>query len=288
MKKTLKIVGLVLFLGSMTGMSDQSVSANTTSIHENLKLQQAEEVDLHNKKVKQAENEANWNQRQNQQSKAEAKAKQRKVDLERARKARIAEENKRKAIQSSIQKEKLSQISTSSSSQGSSSNQGVSKVSSSQSSISQVSQSTQPSVVIHQNQSSSNRYAQQEKQTSPSTSPQVTSGFNFLNHHYPIAYFSGNGAVPANNYVYRWSAIPNYYLVERMGAAGAYINGLTVGSAVTIDGHTYHVAQVLTGFKNTVEAAGKIAEILNGRIGIQTCETSSYGGYSTLTIWIAQ
>lgn len=274
-------------LGSLVCLSGQTVSANTTTVHEDLRLEKAKQTDLHDKKVKQAANEADWSKRKLQQEKD--KANQHKVKLERARKALI-EENKKQAIQSSIQKAKQSQESTTNPAKkvSNSNNRGVSKVSASQSSIASVRLSSQSSTTSQQSQSTNSNYSATEEKKPQSVAPQVTSGFNFLNHHYPIASFSGSGAVPANNYVYRWSAIPNYYLVERMGAAGAYINGLTVGSEVVIDGHTYHISQVLTGFKNTVDAASKIESTLNGRVGIQTCETSRYGGYATLTIWIAE
>ena len=62
---------------------------------------------------------------------------------------------------------------------------------------------------------------QQSAPTQAAPAPQVdTSGFNFNGHHYPIAWFSGLGYVPADGNIYRWSELPNHYLIERAGMAG--------------------------------------------------------------------
>ena len=97
-------------------------------------------------------------------------------------------------------------------------------------------------------------------QTTPA--PQVdTSGFNFNGHHYPIAWFSGTGYVPADGNIYRWSEMPNHYLIERAGMAGGTIRELGVGSKITIDGQTYTVFKVLSGVANDENAFNLLLKV---------------------------
>lgn len=118
----------------------------------------------------------------------------------------------------------------------------------------------------------------------PAAQPQTTSGFNFSGHHFGIAAFSGVGHVPADNNVYAWTALPNYYLVERTGVAGAYIWGLGYGSAVTVNGRVWHVQKIVHGVPND-QSGFDIAQSNLSTYGmaIQTCETGSEN--STLTMF---
>lgn len=118
--------------------------------------------------------------------------------------------------------------------------------------------------------------------------PQVdTSGFNFNGHHYPIAWFSGSGYVPADGNIYRWSELPNHYLIERAGMAGGTIRELGVGSKVTIDGQTYTVFKVLSGVAND-ENAFNLLTSQGAAVTFQSCD-ATYGanGLANLTIWFA-
>lgn len=210
-------------------------------------IELAKEKDLNHKKILQAKNEESWNSKKSKQ----LENKRQKVLVERKSimKSKIDHSKKTSTYEKSAESQTRKAFELSQDKE----NTSTSKYNSSTSSI------------IHssQNRSYQNNH-QQITNTTPKMAPQVTSGFNFLNHHYPIASFSGNGSVPANNYIYRWNAIPNYFLVEKLGSAGNYINELTVGSTVVIDGHTYHIVQIIHGFKNTTDAASKIAGILNG------------------------
>lgn len=123
-------------------------------------------------------------------------------------------------------------------------------------------------------------------QTTPA--PQVdTSGFNFNGHHYPIAWFSGSGYVPADGNIYSWSEMPNHYLIERAGMAGGTIRELGVGSKITIDGQTYTVFKVLSGVAND-ENAFNLLTSQGAAITFQSCD-ATYGanGLANLTIWFA-
>lgn len=130
--------------------------------------------------------------------------------------------------------------------------------------------------------------AQQSTLAQTTSAPQVdTSGFNFNGHHYPIAWFSGSGYVPANGNIYRWSEMPNHYLIERAGMAGGTIRELGVGSKITIDGQTYTVFKVLSGVAND-ENAFNLLTSQGAAITFQSCD-ATYGanGLANLTIWFA-
>lgn len=130
--------------------------------------------------------------------------------------------------------------------------------------------------------------AQQSTLAQTTSAPQVdTSGFNFNGHHYPIAWFSGSGYVPADGNIYRWSEMPNHYLIERAGMAGGTIRELGVGSKITIDGQTYTVFKVLSGVAND-ENAFNLLTSQGAAITFQSCD-ATYGanGLVNLTIWFA-
>ena len=130
--------------------------------------------------------------------------------------------------------------------------------------------------------------AQQSTPAQTTPAPQVdTSGFNFNSHHYPIAWFSGSGYVPADGNIYRWSEMPNHYLIERAGMAGGTIRELGVGSKITIDGQTYTVFKVLSGVAND-ENAFNLLTSQGAAITFQSCD-ATYGanGLANLTIWFA-
>ena len=130
--------------------------------------------------------------------------------------------------------------------------------------------------------------AQQSTLAQTTSAPQVdTSGFNFNGHHYPIAWFSGSGYVPADGNIYRWSEMPNHYLIERAGMAGGTIRELGVGSKITIDGQTYTVFEVLSGVAND-ENAFNLLTSQGAAITFQSCD-ATYGanGLANLTIWFA-
>lgn len=130
--------------------------------------------------------------------------------------------------------------------------------------------------------------AQQSTLAQTTSAPQVdTSGFNFNGHHYPIAWFSGSGYVPADGNIYRWSEMPNHYLIERAGMAGGTIRELGVGSKITIDGQTYTVFKVLSSVAND-ENAFNLLTSQGAAITFQSCD-ATYGanGLANLTIWFA-
>ncbi|CAI3315682.1 hypothetical protein CIRMBP1257_00674 [Enterococcus cecorum] len=130
--------------------------------------------------------------------------------------------------------------------------------------------------------------AQQSTPAQTTPAPQVdTSGFNFNGHHYPIAWFSDSGYVPADGNIYRWSEMPNHYLIERAGMAGGTIRELGVGSKITIDGQTYTVFKVLSGVAND-ENAFNLLTSQGAAITFQSCD-ATYGanGLANLTIWFA-
>lgn len=59
---------------------------------------------------------------------------------------------------------------------------------------------------------------QEHQTTEPKPVPiQRTDGFNIENQHFDIQWFSGDGQVPADNYVYHWNddEIFTHYLIEK-------------------------------------------------------------------------
>lgn len=108
-----------------------------------------------------------------------------------------------------------------------------------------------------------------------------TSGFNFAGHHFPIAGFSGTGQVPADNNVYQWASDSRWFLIEQGGAAGQIIKAnINMGSAVTVNGRTYHVTDLVGGISNNGTAGRYYQEHIGQHaIGFQTCD---YVGVLTL------
>ena len=137
------------------------------------------------------------------------------------------------------------------------------------------------------NTPNTNQAAAPQQSAPAQTTPAPQSGFNFNGHHYPIAWFSGSGYVPADGNIYRWSEMPNHYLIERTGMAGGTIRELGVGSKVTIDGQTYTVFKVLSGVAND-ENAFNLLTSQGAAITFQSCD-ATYGanGLANLTIWFA-
>lgn len=136
--------------------------------------------------------------------------------------------------------------------------------------------------------SSSNSTKSQSSGSGASSSQQSqaadTSGFNYLGYHYELSSFSGSGQVPADNYVYQWTSLPNHYLIERFGSAGGTIQGVGVGTEVTINGNTYTVFSKQSGVSND-ENAYNLLVSKGAAITFQTCDGP--GPNSTLTLWWA-
>ena len=138
-----------------------------------------------------------------------------------------------------------------------------------------------------QNQGNASSAATQASETPSSTVPTTvadTSGFNFGSYHFPLAGFAGTGQVPANNFVYQWASDSRWFLIEQGGNAGHVIKAnVGMGSAVTVNGRTYHVTDMVSGLSNSGAAYNYYATHINQHaIGFQTCD---YVG--VLTLWFA-
>ena len=109
---------------------------------------------------------------------------------------------------------------------------------SSSASSQQVAQSTQ--AIAPANQANT-----QQTQTSTVQSTD-TSGFNFLGHHFPVQPLSigAREHVPATEFVYQWTTDPRWYVIEQGGSAGQFSQAVGIGTAITINNHTYHVTDV--------------------------------------------
>ena len=112
---------------------------------------------------------------------------------------------------------------------------------------------------------------------------QRTDGFNIENQHFDIQWFSGDGQVPVDNYVYHWNddEIFTHYLVERKGAAGSLIWSIHVGSKIVVDNRTYTCYKILNHVDRLNGFDYLIAEQAN--LSVQTCEADEQN--SLLTIW---
>lgn len=108
-----------------------------------------------------------------------------------------------------------------------------------------------------------------------------TDGFNFNGYHYDIQWFSGDGRVPANKYIYRWDELPNHYLIEKDGAAGESIWNIQIGTIIIIDGKNYTCYKIL----HHIDPYAGYKIVLNEKANIsaQTCENDDDLG--PLTIW---
>lgn len=111
-----------------------------------------------------------------------------------------------------------------------------------------------------------------------------SSGFNFGGYHFPLAGFSGSGQVPATQYVYRWSSRSNWYLLEQGGSAGQVVkSSVGMGTAITVDGKTYHVTDIQSGLDRTTAATSYMwSHIDQHAIGFQTCDDATH-----LTLYFA-
>lgn len=125
---------------------------------------------------------------------------------------------------------------------------------------------------------------QEHQTTEPKPVPiQRTDGFNIENQHFDIQWFSGDGQVPVDNYVYHWNddEIFTHYLVERKGAAGSLIWSIHVGSKIVVDNRTYTCYKILNNVDRLNGFDYLVAEQAN--LSVQTCETDVPN--SLLTIW---
>lgn len=114
---------------------------------------------------------------------------------------------------------------------------------------------------------------------------QTTSGFNVNGHHFDIGSFSGTGLVPSDK-VYQWSSLGSWYLIDINSVAAGYAGALGVGSAVTVNGCTYHVTHVLYNQPNNSATLGTVKSMLGSNaIGWQIC--NSEGHMSNLNLWFA-
>lgn len=124
--------------------------------------------------------------------------------------------------------------------------------------------------------------------TKPVAPVNQTDGMNWNGNHYPIQSFSGvNGEKTPSwtPYVFQWTALPNYYLVEAASSAGGTIRGLSVGSEIVLNGRVLHVTQIIPGMNRKATATVNQVFSLASRhaIGLQTCDDPA-GNYIT-TIW---
>lgn len=125
---------------------------------------------------------------------------------------------------------------------------------------------------------------QEHQTTEPKPVPiQRTDGFNIENQHFDIQWFSGDGQVPADNYVYHWNddEIFTHYLIEKKGAAGSLIWSIHVGSKIVVDNRSYTCYKILNNVDRLNGFDYLVAEQAN--LSVQTCETDDPN--SLLTIW---
>lgn len=122
--------------------------------------------------------------------------------------------------------------------------------------------------------------------SSKTYAPSNQSTFSLNGHSYAVKSFSGTGTVPADNYVYAWTSLRNYYLFEYYGNAHKELASLHVGSPVVINGQTLHVREIITNVSNDGNAYDLVARKMQQyKAGWQTCEYAAYG--STLRLWFA-
>lgn len=186
-------------------------------------------------------------------------------------------------------------VSSSSSRLASSSSQSSHPVSSSSSNVTAVATSSSQPAVTH-TATSASQPAQHSTTVATRTKPathtatasapaQTTAGFNVNGHHFDIGSFSGTGLVPSDK-VYQWSSLGGWYLIDINSVAAGYAGSLGVGSAVTVNGHTYHVTHVLYNQPNNSTTLGTVHSMLGSNaIGWQIC--NSEGHMSNLNLWFA-
>lgn len=142
---------------------------------------------------------------------------------------------------------------------------------------------------------SSTEPAQQATQSSEVTptptpvtqqAPARTDGMNFNGNHFDLQPFSGvNGEKTPSwtPYMFKWTALPNYYLAEAASAAGSATMGLSIGDEIVLDGRVLHVTQIIPGMVR-LQSMNLVTQ-LSGQhaIGIQTCENPT--GSIIRTVW---
>lgn len=212
--------------------------------------------------------------------------------------------HKKTAASSSSKASSNKPVSSSSSTLASSSSQSSQRVSSSSSSVTTATTSSSQPAVTHTatsaSQQSSVRSSKQPAQhattvatskkpttnTATASAPaQTTSGFNVNGHHFDIGSFSGTGLVPSDK-VYQWTSLGHWYLIDINSVAAGYAGSLSVGSAVTVNGRTYHVTHVLYNQPNNSATLGTVRSMLGSNaIGWQIC--NSEGHMSNLNLWFA-
>ncbi len=103
--------------------------------------------------------------------------------------------------------------------------------------------------------------------------PAAATGFTVGGHSFGIRAFSGVGQVPGDSYVYQWTAVANHYLIEYTGAAHAYLAGVGIGSAVSVNGHVYHVRKISYSVANNQASVTNMLAQKRaiGGISFQTC-----------------
>lgn len=122
--------------------------------------------------------------------------------------------------------------------------------------------------------------------SSKTYAPSNQSTFSLNGHSYAVKSFSGTGTVPADNYVYAWTSLRNYYLFEYYGNAHKELASLHIGSPVVINGQILHVREIITNVSNDGNAYDLVARKMQQyKAGWQTCEYAAYG--STLRLWFA-
>lgn len=177
-----------------------------------------------------------------------------------------------KAASSAIESSKIASQKASEAAEASAKQQAEESAKVAQSSSQAVSaQSNNVSKVETSNSAPSNNNNTQSSQVASTD----TSGFNFAGHHFPIAGFSGTGQVPADNNVYQWASDSRWFLIEQGGAAGHIIKSyIHMGTAVTVNGRTYHVTDLVGGIRNDGTATGYYQQHIGQHaIGFQTCDS---------------
>ncbi|MBS9338528.1 hypothetical protein G6R29_02610 [Fructobacillus sp. M2-14] len=111
-----------------------------------------------------------------------------------------------------------------------------------------------------------------------------TDGFNFLGQHFDVANFSDTqgGRTPAwTPYIFKWSALDNYYLAEAASKGGQTLRGLQQGSSIVLDGQTYHVTEIRHGMTRQSAYQDVVNLTQQHAIGIQTCDNDTGSLIST-------
>lgn len=128
--------------------------------------------------------------------------------------------------------------------------------------------------------------ATQPSAVAPAPAPTRTDGINFKGKHFDLQPFSGvNGEKTPSwtPYIFKWTALPNYYLAEEASAAGPATMSLSVGDEIVLDGRILHVSQVIPGMVRT-QSMNLVTQLsAQHALGIQTCENPT--GSIIRTVW---